>query len=146
MPIIGQSQLIRPEWYDRINQVSGIRGITNTDGGDPDIVIFTYTTPADTLTVLGGGSLSAVRVVNPTTLKRIELVFNLNSTTLITSTIFHAFFALDVIGTVGSANSIPFYGGILLQAGDVLRAITKNGDVGGTITVSAAILINEFAV
>lgn len=146
MPVVGQSQVIRLEWYDRLTNVLPFSFEGNSSGGTPNEILETYTVPADRLALLGAGSLSVKRLTTPTAIRNLIVSLTLNSVTLSVNQIFACWFSLEAIQLTDNSKTVPYGGGSMLQAGDVLRAIVSNFDTSGNITCSGGFLINEFAV
>ena len=146
MPLVGQSQVIRLDWYDRITDLFTFSFKADLNGADANIILETYTVPVDRLAVIGAGGFVIRRKTTPTATIRVSLGLTLDSVDIEVAQIFQFGAALGVVGDPSSISSITYAGGAVIGAGTILRALCTNGDTGGQIEVKGGLLINEFAV
>ena len=140
MPIIGQSQVVRSEWYDR-NPLVITETFWNETGPHGSITRWTYTIPAGRRCMIMSTLVRGYRITAATAIGRWGAIINLGGGGQETGFILYsASFDNTIAGVLP-----PLMGNqILLGAGDIVKGFTSDGSTGGTTNMALSMHGVEF--
>ena len=140
MPIIGQSRVVRSEWYDR-GPLSIIESNNVNVIPHGKTTRFVYAVPVNRRTFIKSLQISMIVTISPTTGVQAFDAFTLNDDTNVLNNILFLDFPGLNLNNFGRVNESP---NLLINAGDVIRFMTFDGNAGGSIRHQWSLVLTEF--
>ncbi len=140
MPKITMPGQGRAEWYDRGSLV-----INEVWMGDvifhASTIRFEYIVPVNRAFFIAGGYVAFERIILAPSPVNTNMQINLNSIVIGVNYLIHI---NNTARLVGDHFNMVLESGLLLRSGDVIRGITYEPNVGGTVRMSMAFFGTEF--